>query len=205
MSVAAALKELNVLQDKYVVNFIYDDLEDFKVTTHVHNRSVPDAIRQIIGFYPIRMTQLDRVLLVECTHKTSRHLTGKIVDEHNEPVAFANIVLLSVADSTIIAGGVSNESGVFVIPYEPEQVLAKISYVGYKTLYQTFSTEQTGLIRLQPEAQTLHAVTVKGAAPLTTLKNEALVTRVEGTFLAKVGTLLMYCQGFRESLTMERK
>lgn len=188
VSVAAALKELNVLQDKYVVNFIYDDLEDFKVTTHVHNRSVPDAVRQIIGFYPIRMTQLDRVLLVECTHKTSRHLTGKIVDEHNEPVAFANIVLLSVADSTIIAGGVSNESGVFVIPYEPEQVLAKISYVGYKTLYQTFSTEQTGLIRLQPEAQTLHAVTVKGAAPLTTLKNEALVTRVEGTFLAKVGT-----------------
>ena len=39
----------------YVINFAYNDLEDFKVTADVRKQSVPDAIRQIIGFYPIAM------------------------------------------------------------------------------------------------------------------------------------------------------
>src|SRR3712207_3556329 len=82
VSMAEALKELNILQSRYVVNFIYDDLEDFKVSTTVRNLTVPDALQQIVGLYPIRVTRKDDVLLVECTHKTQRHLTGKVIDEH---------------------------------------------------------------------------------------------------------------------------
>ena len=49
VSFSAALKDLNARQDKYVINFVYDELEDFRVTksitisfvahtTHFHNR-----------------------------------------------------------------------------------------------------------------------------------------------------------------------
>ncbi len=188
VSMADALRELNTLQKRYTVNFIYDDLEDFRVTTEVRGKSVPDAIQQIIGFYPIAVTQKGDVLLVECTHKTERHLTGKIIDEQGEAVAFANVLLLSPTDSTVIAGGVSNESGVFVVPYEPAKVLAKISYVGYKTFYRVFTTEQAGTIRLQPETQTLHGVTVKRYRANYKMTGEGMVTTVENTALAHIGS-----------------
>ena len=51
VSFSAALKDLNARQDKYVINFVYDELEDFKVTKNIQNESVPDAIMNLIGFY----------------------------------------------------------------------------------------------------------------------------------------------------------
>ena len=81
VSMAQALKELNSLQNRYTINFIYDDLEDFRITTSIKNQRVTDAIQQLIGFYPIRMTHRGNTIMVECTHKTKRHLTGKVVDE----------------------------------------------------------------------------------------------------------------------------
>lgn len=188
VSLAEALKELNTLQSRYVVNFIYDDLEDFKVSTTVHGLTVPDALQQIVGLYPIRVTRRDDVLLVECTHKTARHLTGRIIDEQGEPVPFANVLLLQVADSSVVAGGVSNEAGVFVVPFEPEAVIAKVSYVGYKTLYRTFATEQAGTLRLQPETQTLRAVNVKALRPQYKMTRGGMGVDVENTLLSDVGT-----------------
>ena len=119
VSMSKALMELNNIQQEYTVNFIYDELEDFRVTTSIRNKSVPDVVRQMIGFYPIRMTETKQgILFVECTHKTDRHLMGTISDEQGLPVAYANIALLSPQDSTLLSGGVSNESGYFAIPYE---------------------------------------------------------------------------------------
>ena len=75
-------------------------------------------------------------IYVECTHKTDRHLTGIIIDEQGQPVAYANIAVLNPADSTLLSGGVSNESGVFVIPIDQPNIIARISYIGYKTIYK---------------------------------------------------------------------
>ena len=52
VSMSKALMELNNIQQEYTVNFIYDELEDFRVTTSIRNKSVPDVVRQMIGFYP---------------------------------------------------------------------------------------------------------------------------------------------------------
>ena len=59
VSFSAALKDLNARQHKYTINFVYDELEDFKVTKSIRNSNVPNAIMQLIGFYPIRMTQVE--------------------------------------------------------------------------------------------------------------------------------------------------
>ena len=71
VSFSAALKDLNARQDKYVINFVYDELEDFKVTKNIKNESVPDAIMNLIGFYPIKMKQVDNIIIVECIQKAS--------------------------------------------------------------------------------------------------------------------------------------
>ena len=164
VSLSEALLQLNNEQTDYVINFLYNELEDFRITATIKNKKLPDAIQQMIGFYPVRMAVKpdDHEIYVECTHKTDRHLTGTIVDEQGQPVAYANVAILNPADSTLLGGGVSNESGYFAIPYEQPTVFARISYVGYKTVYKQCTTENMGTIRLQPEIYTLNGVQVKG-------------------------------------------
>ena len=55
-SMSEALTILAKSTKDYRINFMYDELEDFTVTTSIVKRTAPDAIRQIIGFYPMKMT-----------------------------------------------------------------------------------------------------------------------------------------------------
>lgn len=172
VSLSDALKCIQEQATSYELVFIYDELEDFRVTTHVQQKSVPDAIAQIVGFYPVRIVMGgEREIYIECTHKTKRHLKGNIIDEHGSPVAYANIALLNPADSTVLCGGVSNESGVFVIPFSPSAVIARISHIGYKTLHRLCDKEDVGTIKMQPEPQRLKGITVEGQMPI--LRHEA--------------------------------
>ena len=185
VSLSDALSQLAKQQTDYTIMFLYNELEDFRITTTVSRKTMPDAIQQMIGFYPIRMTVDEsnperKKIFVECTHKTDRHLTGTIVDEQGQPVAYANVAILNPADSTLLSGGVSNESGYFAIPYEthlPEgggregTILARISYIGYKTVYKQCTTENVGIIRLEPETYTINGIQVKGERQIVKAEN----------------------------------
>ena len=177
MSLSEALLGLNNEQTEYVINFLYNELEDFRITTIVSRKTVPDAIQQMIGFYPVRMTVKsdDREIYVECTHKTDRRLTGTIIDEQGKPVAYANITILNPADSTLLSGGVSNESGYFAIPYKQPTVLTRISYVGYKTIYKICYQPELGTIRLQPETIKLNGVQVTGEHIVSSTENGHII------------------------------
>ena len=177
VSLSEALLQLNSVQTEYVINFLYNELEDFRITATIKNKKLPDAIQQMIGFYPVRMTVKpdDHEIYVECTHKTDHHLTGTIIDEQGQPVAYANVAVLNPSDSTLLGGGVSNESGYFAIPYEQPTVIARISYVGYKTIYKICSQAEVGTIRLQPETIKLNGVEVKGERIVSSTENGHLV------------------------------
>ena len=189
VSMSEALRDLNEQSRDYNISFLYNELEDFRVTTSIKHKSVTDAIMQIIGFYPIRVVKRgESEIYVECTHKTECHLTGTIIDEQGQPVAYANIYLLHPSDSTVIGGGVSNEAGVFVIPYEQPTVLARISYVGYKTVYRLCNNEQVGTIQMKPETMTIKGVIITGERPKVQLQGNSLVMNVEGTVMERMGT-----------------
>lgn len=162
VSFSEALKDLNARQHKYTINFVYDELEDFKVTKNIHNMSVPNAIMQLIGFYPIRMTQVEDNIMVECTQKSTLRYKGRVIDERGNAAEYATIALLSPIDSTIVGQGVSNENGYFVIPSNYRKVLARITYIGYKTVNRIFNNTEMGIIRLQPKTMTVKGVVVKG-------------------------------------------
>ena len=194
VSLSEALRELSQQPGDYTLYFLYDELEDFRITTTISHKTLTDAIHQMIGFYPIRMTVDEnspegKKIFVECTHKTARHLTGTIVDEQGQPVAYANIAVLSPADSTLLSGGVSNESGYFAIPYEQPTVLARISYVGYKTIYKLCDYPEVGTVQMQPETQALKGVTVKGHRLLYTSTDKGLLVSVQGTPLEQFGSV----------------
>ncbi|MQP12973.1 carboxypeptidase-like regulatory domain-containing protein, partial [Prevotella copri] len=161
VSFSAALKDLNARQHKYTINFVYDELEDFRVTKSIRNQSVPDAIMQLIGFYPIRMTQVEDNIMVECTQKTPTKMIGRIIDNKNRPVDFANVALLNVRDSSLINGGVTNENGQFVIPCEARKAIVRVSCVGYITASNTFNIGKIGTITLKEATMNLQKVVVK--------------------------------------------
>ena len=199
VSLSKALMELNDLQQHYTINFIYDELEDFRVTTSIKNKTVPDAIIQIVGFYPVRVVKRgENEIYVECTHKTERHLTGTIIDENRQPVPYANVYLLNPSDTSLVSGGVSNEAGVFVIPYEQPTVLARISYVGYKTVYRLCNSEQAGTIQLHPETLTIKGVVVTGERPKVQLQGNSLMMNIEGTVMERMGGCTLACANHLE-------
>ena len=164
VSMSDALKYIQQQTGNHKIVFIYNELEDFTVTTSVKNKPVPDAIRQIIGFYPIQMTLGDNNdIYVECIHKTEHHLKGLVVDENNQPLPYANVTLLNPADSTMVGGGVTNESGHFVIPNDHGKVIARISYVGYRPAYRLCARDNVGTIKMQPDQFSLGNVTIEGS------------------------------------------
>ena len=174
-----ALSQLAEQQTGYTIMFLYNELEDFRITTTINRKTLPEAIRQMIGFYPIRVTtskdEGGRKIFVECVQKADIRYKGTVVDEQGQPIAYANIALLSPQDSTLIAGGVSNESGYFVIPCEQKPVLARISYIGYKTNYVRLDSRNVGHIKLKIETIMLNGVKVTGERILSGTENGHLV------------------------------
>ncbi|MBR5689886.1 MAG: carboxypeptidase regulatory-like domain-containing protein, partial [Prevotella sp.] len=170
VSFSEALRQLNVESEKYEINFLYNELEDFRITTTVRRKTLPDAIRQMIGFYPIRMSIDSTEITVECVQKADTRYKGMVIDESGRPIAYANVALLNSADSALLNGGVSNESGYFAIPASSnlfpngaaEPVLLKISFVGYKTVYKRCENPEIGTIQMQPAQYTIKGVTVDG-------------------------------------------
>ena len=192
VSLSDALKQLSEQQTGYTIYFLYNELEDFRITTTVKNKHLPEAIQQMIGFYPIRVTtsteEDGRKIFVECIQKTESRYKGTIIDETGQPVAYANVYLLHPSDSSLISGGVSNEAGLFVIPCETTPVLVRISFVGYKTVYKHCNSTELGTIRMQPETMTIKGVVVTGERPKVQLQGNSLVMNVEGTVMERMGT-----------------
>lgn len=186
VSFSAALKDLNAHQHKYTINFVYDELEDFKVTKSIHNQNLPNAIMQLIGFYPIRMTQVENNIMVECTQKSTFRYKGRIVDERGNAAEYATIALLSPIDSTIVGHGVSNENGSFVIPCNFQKVLARITYIGYKTVNRIYNNTEMGIIKLQPKTTIVKGVVVKGDRPQYKMLSGGMEVAVEHTLLSKM-------------------
>lgn len=204
-SLSAVLEDLNKAAAGKTLYFIYDELEDFTVTSHFSNLTLEDALREVIGFYPIKVTfDIDKVF-VECTQKEDVRVIGRVVDERGQPIEFANITLLSDTiaaaggtHSSYINGGVSNENGDFVIPCSSAlagngrgvdgQVMVKVSYVGYKTVSRQVKTGRIGTITLTPETYTVQGVTIKGEIPQYRMVQGGLTVDVQHSILRDIGT-----------------
>lgn len=188
-SLSRVLEDLNAATDRHEISFVYNDLEDFTVTCHFERLNLEDALMKVVGFYPVRIVRDGERYYVECTHKTERHLKGRLTDEHQQPLAYANISLLSPADSSLIGGGVSNEAGDFVIPTDAYRVIVKCSFIGYETIWHTCEVGDIGSFQMKPDSYTLKGVTVKGAKRLVYSTDKGLVANVQGTVLEQFGSV----------------
>ena len=189
-SMSEVLKDLGKATQRYKISFIYNELEDFTVTTSFRNLSLQEALGQVFGFYPIKATVGDSLIFVECTQKEPTKLMGRVVDEHRRPIEFANVALLNPTDSAFLTGGVTNASGNFVIPCGMKKVIAKVSCVGYHTYYNIYNVGRVGNILLRESAVNIKGVVVKAKRPSFKMGQEGMQVDIQHTDLAKVGDAL---------------
>ena len=189
-SMSEVLKDLGKATQRYKISFIYNELEDFTVTTSFRNLSLQEALGQVFGFYPIKATIGDSLVFVECTQKEPTKLMGRVVDEHHRPVEFANVALLNPVDSAFLTGGVTNASGNFVIPCGMKRVIAKVSCVGYHTYYNIYNVGRVGNVMLRENAVNIKGVVVTVKRPSFKMGQEGMQVDVQHTDLAKVGDAL---------------
>ena len=128
------------------------------------------------------------LLLIMAIYASGQTLAGKVTDEQDRPLSYANVVFLSLPDSAFVAGAVSSENGGFRLSVDERKGVMKVSCIGYATLYKECQAGETLSLQLQADAQLLDEVVVKGDLPKTRLKNGASITTVAGSVLEKAGT-----------------
>ena len=115
-------------------------------------------------------------------------ITGRVLDENQVPMPYANVVLMNRADSAFVQGIVTGEDGTFALTSDCNDCLLKISCVGYASRWVETRTAGVGDIVMQPDAALLGEVVVEGERPVHKLGSEGLLTSVEGSILSKLGT-----------------
>lgn len=101
--------------------------------------------------------------------------TGRVIDEQAQPMEYANVVLLNRADSAFIQGTVTKADGTFSIQADRNDVILRVSVVGYKIRYIDAQQGTVGDIRMEPDEQMLGEVTVKGYRPIIKQDHEKTV------------------------------
>lgn len=109
-------------------------------------------------------------LLMACFYGTAQQtsIVGRLVNTAGQPLAAANMLLLNLADSSLVKGSIASDSGRFIIEkVSPGSYLLLYSMIGYKKLYSgpvlikiSDTTVNQGVVVLEEETTRLAAYTV---------------------------------------------
>ena len=118
---------------------------------------------------------------------------GQIIDEENQPVSFANVILYNAKDSvSVVKGVISEGDGSFLFKeIENQDYVLKISFLGFSDYQKRFEVKgntNLGRIELQQENNSLGEVTVKARKPKIERKIDRISFNVENSVLSSLNT-----------------
>lgn len=118
-------------------------------------------------------------------------IKGVICDENQNPVEFANVILMGV-DSVYIAGTITDVSGKFNFQSDyPKAKLMQITSFGYKTLIKTLDEKNDmGKLMLVSDNILLDEVTITAQRPSQHLTKGGIITTVNGSVLSLLGNAM---------------
>jgi len=133
-------------------------------------------------------------------------VTGDVIDEQSKPVAFANILLLKVQDSTVISGTISNEAGAFEFnEIESSRYIIKISFISYEDSFYNMeltSDMKVPSIILKESIEALSEVEITYKKPTIKREVDRLVFNVEKTALSE-GNMLEVLRSTPQVLVLD--
>ncbi len=115
------------------------------------------------------------------------NITGTIYDADNQAALYANVILQSPADSSMIKGEITDENGAFKftgVAHDSYQLM--VSYIGFDNYYSEVfdlntSNYEMPSITLQASGTRLEEVTVTAQRPMIEMKSDKVVFNVSGT------------------------
>lgn len=159
--VSTALSRIGRENPELSLSFIYKELDRYRTSAKVSSDNAYEAVKSIIGFNPITVTAKGDALYVEALQQGKYEYKGNLTGNNREPVASATILLLNPSDSTVITYGMTDANGRFSIACDKRKVLAKLSCLGYKTIYRVFDKFAVGTIMMYDDAINLKAVNIE--------------------------------------------
>lgn len=114
-------------------------------------------------------------------------ISGFTEDSSGQPVAFANVILLKAADSSLVKGVSTNEKGFFIFDnVVTDHYVVKFSFIGFNDVYTSVLVDEVidlGSSVLHESSEQLDEINIISKKP--TLKKEAdrLVFNIENTAL----------------------
>jgi hypothetical protein len=115
-------------------------------------------------------------LLVLCTtFPLLAQIKGTVTDTQLNPIAFVNVALYALPDTTFITGAVTDSLGNYTITTDREKnSVMRVTMVGYTTVQSVIADEERPILRnftLEPDERMLQELVVEGERPV--MKAEA--------------------------------
>ena len=121
-------------------------------------------------------------------------LSGKVVDEQEEAIPYANVLLLNPSDSSLIKGSITEADGHYQLAdLDAGRYLLNISYLGYETVAESITFQgdsSNGITVLKTYVKALEDVVVTATKPLFELSLEGMVINVQSSITTAGGTAL---------------
>lgn len=115
-------------------------------------------------------------------------IRGRVVDENQEPIGYATVVLYSIPDSAMSKAGYSEENGSFSFTHlKPGKYYLQLSFIGYDNWFSPpldvseNNTLNTGLIAMSPFVTELGEIVVSSTKPVVEVKPDKTVFNIEGS------------------------
>ncbi|WP_057937242.1 outer membrane beta-barrel family protein [Algoriphagus resistens] len=124
--------------------------------------------------------------------KDISRISGKITDQNEQAVPYANVALIDLTDGHLVDGAVSDENGAFLIEStKTAKVKLVVSSIGFAQFESEVFELKPGLIKdfgsvtIEDEMTGLDEVTVKSSRPEIIIEPDKTTINVEGTVMAE--------------------
>jgi len=159
----------------------------FQKTLKMKTFKQKSAFFSLIFFFNLLFTQ--GVLLAQLGN-----ISGRILN-NNEPLAFANVLLLSANDSTLVKGDLTDENGAYsLVINEVGNYFIKAEIVGFTPQFSENIAYKSGDISLPDlqlsEGHELSEITVSAQKPLIELRADKMVVNVANSSINSGQTAL---------------
>ena len=150
---------------------------------------------------------LSFLLVISVTTAAQTTFKGTLINPDQKPISDANIILMSLPDSTLVKGAISNGHGSFELPNptNSKKVLIKITHLEYQEKVLSPTSSNLGTIVLIPTSNELDAVVVTARRrPILEQKGTRISTNVAQSTLQKLPNtdmLLNFLPGVSTSYT----
>ena len=143
------------------------------------------------------------LLPLAITHAQSAY-KGTLLNEKGEPIFGANVIQLTLPDSTMVKGAISDDKGHFELPdnAQGKPSVLKITHLEYKEKVLTPSSNDVGTISLQKSVNELGEVVVSAHRPVMKQQGTIITTDIAASTLKNLpnlGTIIDFLPGVSKS------